>query len=360
MLAIVLIAVIGLNSIFTADAAVSGWTYASTPSSCAGTTSDPCGPAYWSTPAATCSVSSYPNQSPINLDFGEVVENNDVPLPVLTAINGGCKNWTQFTNQYVFEISFQESDCFNLVGEYAGQTYYLNQIHIHSGSEHTIGGGQYSAEAHLVHFNSESSSTATAAFVLGVFLTVSTGNVPLTNNTFFQRFFSPFGYSAATIEATNEMEVETPVNPYASLLPGRHSVYSYVGSLTTPPCTTGIQWFVFDEPVTISPEDLHILRQSVALHPNNLLSQVGNNNRGYTIPLGSRTLSYTTGRTMSPTAAPTQNPQAQASLVLGAVGTSVSIITLFAVLAIVFLKLGTSAKPGETVKATEMNPMPRV
>ena len=192
----------------------------------------------------------------------------------------------------------------------------------------------------MVHYNAQSSSSATHAFVLGVFLTVTPGNVPLTNNSFFNNFFGPFGYLADNITLSHDIERAPAVNPYAQLLPSNHGVYSYSGSLTTPPCTTGVSWFVFDEAVPISPGDLHVLRQATSLHPNNLLSQVGNNNRGYTVPLAGRTLSYTTGVAFSPTLSPTQNTQTQlgsAALVLGAIGTTLSIITLFAVVALFFV-----------------------
>src|SRR5437763_10042003 len=38
----------------------------------------------------------------------------------------------------------------------------------------------------------------------------------------------------------------------ADLLPGNRSYFSFDGSLTTPPCTEGVSWFVLKTPVTIS------------------------------------------------------------------------------------------------------------
>lgn len=37
---------------------------------------------------------------------------------------------------------------------------------------------------------------------------------------------------------------------------GRQPFYSYVGSLTTPPCTTGIRWFVLQAPIRTSPASI--------------------------------------------------------------------------------------------------------
>ena len=36
------------------------------------------------------------------------------------------------------------------------------------------------------------------------------------------------------------------------LLPANRSYYTFAGSLTTPPCTEGVSWFVLETPVTIS------------------------------------------------------------------------------------------------------------
>ena len=41
------------------------------------------------------------------------------------------------------------------------------------------------------------------------------------------------------------------VNP-GGLLPADRSYWTYTGSLTTPPCTEGVQWFVFEQELGIS------------------------------------------------------------------------------------------------------------
>ena len=40
------------------------------------------------------------------------------------------------------------------------------------------------------------------------------------------------------------------------LLPPTTDFYRYNGSLTTPPCTEGVRWFVFKEPQTIAKEQV--------------------------------------------------------------------------------------------------------
>lgn len=55
--------------------------------------------------------------------------------------------------------------------------------------------------------------------------------------------------------ARSTAKVTDMVNP-GGLLPGDPGYWTYMGSLSTPPCTEGVRWFVFEEPVTISREQL--------------------------------------------------------------------------------------------------------
>ncbi|MBX3601786.1 MAG: carbonic anhydrase family protein [Rubrivivax sp.] len=52
----------------------------------------------------------------------------------------------------------------------------------------------------------------------------------------------------------------------AALLPADRRYYTYMGSLSTPPCTEGVQWVVMRQPVTLSPEQLEIFAR---LYPQN-------------------------------------------------------------------------------------------
>ena len=45
------------------------------------------------------------------------------------------------------------------------------------------------------------------------------------------------------------------INP-ADFLPGPRTYYNYSGSLTTPPCSEGVNWNVFNTPLQLSQEQL--------------------------------------------------------------------------------------------------------
>ena len=44
----------------------------------------------------------------------------------------------------------------------------------------------------------------------------------------------------------------------AKLLPEKRDYYTYMGSLTTPPCSEGVTWLVMKEPLQLSPEQIGI------------------------------------------------------------------------------------------------------
>lgn len=46
------------------------------------------------------------------------------------------------------------------------------------------------------------------------------------------------------------------INPYTEFLPADKSFYTYSGSLTTYPCTEGVTWIVFEQPMMVSTADV--------------------------------------------------------------------------------------------------------
>lgn len=57
-------------------------------------------------------------------------------------------------------------------------------------------------------------------------------------------------------KAGETVKINDLVNP-GGLLPADRSYWTYMGSLTTPPCTEGVRWFVFQQPVTLSRTQLN-------------------------------------------------------------------------------------------------------
>jgi carbonic anhydrase len=147
----------------------------------------------------------------------------------------------------------------------AGTRYDLAQFHFHHPSEHLIDGKAFDMEAHFVH-KSEAGELA----VLGVFLKAGATNFGL------QPIFDLMPVSEGP-----EVRAEGEFNP-ASLFPVVQTYFRYTGSLTTPPCSEGLIWSVFREPIEASPEQI---ARFAALFPNNA-RPVQQRNRRFLIETG--------------------------------------------------------------------------
>jgi carbonic anhydrase len=169
------------------------------------------------------------NQSPINIETSRLIAK---PLPELkfsyqpepvSVVNNGHS--IQHTGGSRSTLHFRDAQ------------FTLEQYHLHAPSEHTVNGKHFDAEIHFVH-----KSEAGALLVVAVFVTADLD--------------SPLMFHLAKDLPQHEGEesvVETVRNPM-DFLPSNHTYYAYQGSLTTPPCTEGVQWVVLTSPLGVKPD----------------------------------------------------------------------------------------------------------
>ncbi|WP_108809291.1 carbonic anhydrase [Aquimarina spinulae] len=120
-----------------------------------------------------------------------------------------------------------------------GVRYNLAQFHVHASSEHTIDSRFSPLEIHFVHTNSENDKD-----LLVVGLLVERGR-------FNRRYNSFWKSSNFPKEGNSILEVTRLIN-LAHLLPRNKSRYNYSGSLTTPPCSEGVNWNVLTRKIRMS------------------------------------------------------------------------------------------------------------
>jgi carbonic anhydrase len=143
-----------------------------------------------------------------------------------------------------------------------GMDYELQQFHLHSPSEHTIAGSKLDGELHLVY-----KSTKGALAVVGLLLKKGKENKAL----------APV-FDAAPAEESHEAKaVPNASVDLAALIPVKAAYYSYTGSLTTPPCSEGVKWYVLTKPAEVSAAQLK--KFTSVLHEENARP---------VLPLGSR------------------------------------------------------------------------
>jgi carbonic anhydrase len=111
--------------------------------------------------------------------------------------------------------------------------YALAQMHFHAPSEHTIDGTPAQAEVHFVHKATDGSLT-----VIGALIQVGDDNPAWT----------PYINAFDTAVDTST----TITLDWTALLPNDLMTYRYRGSLTTPPCSEGVNWMVLQTPITLS------------------------------------------------------------------------------------------------------------
>lgn len=127
------------------------------------------------------------------------------------------------------------------------ETYALRQFHVHTPSEHEIGGTAYAAELHLVH-EDDGGDLA----VLAVLVEEGAAH-PVLDDVL----------DHVPEEGAEPVPTTDPIEP-ESLLPEERRTFRYDGSLTTPPCTEGVAWTVLEQPATWSAEQIERFAE---LHP---------------------------------------------------------------------------------------------
>lgn len=123
------------------------------------------------------------------------------------------------------------------------ETFYLSSWHTHIPGEHIIDGDTTEAEMHFVHIDLQSKIRAVVAFRLDPSITTESAH----SNFFAQ--LGPFPRDPSTsprrVESFQPGLVWQDVGKGLVEEQGRYWTYS--GSLTTPPCSEGVRWFVVEE-----------------------------------------------------------------------------------------------------------------
>ena len=133
--------------------------------------------------------------------------------------------------------------------EVMGRRFELVQFHFHRPSEERVDGRRFDMVVHLVHKDPDGKLAVVAV---------------LLNRGAAQPLIQTV-WNNLPLEKGMDQPVRSPVDLNA-LLPQRRDYFTYMGSLTTPPCTEGVLWMVMKTPVEVSPEQIGIFSR---LYPMN-------------------------------------------------------------------------------------------
>lgn len=122
----------------------------------------------------------------------------------------------------------------------SNKKYDLIQFHFHNPSEHKLNGKSYDMEAHFVHKGEDGKLV-----VVGVLMEEGKGN------DFIKTLWGNLPKEAGKEYAVTDLKINANL-----LLPKNTAYYNYPGSLTTPPCSEIVNWFVLKTPIEVSKAQL--------------------------------------------------------------------------------------------------------
>ncbi len=192
------------------------------------------------------------NQSPVDIRRETVLRTDlrplefsyEAPLPLTVRYNGHA-------------VEIPVSGKYQVRAE--GQTYSLIHIHFHTPSEHLDGGNRYPLEAHLVHRNEHGE-----LLVVGVWFRRGEEEHPALAA--ISALLPPpepqaAGQRSSARRAPLQWSKSGGTIDVRTLLPRSEGFFRYNGSLTTPPCTEGVRWYVMQEAVPASEAQLKRLHE---------------------------------------------------------------------------------------------------
>lgn len=179
-------------------------------------------------------------QSPIDIRDGarlelEPIEFSYAPGPLRIVDNGHTVQVNMEAGRHIVVL---------------GKRYDLKQFHFHKPAEERIDGRTYDMVAHLVHKDGDGRIAIVA-------ILFEAGG----ENAFVRKLwpYLPLEQGRETYLPEVRLELD-------KLLPESRTYYTYMGSLTTPPCTEGVLWVVMKNPVSISVEQVAVFSR---LYPMN-------------------------------------------------------------------------------------------
>ena len=142
--------------------------------------------------------------------------------------------------------------------EVQGRRYDLVQFHFHRPSEERIDGRQFDMVAHLVHKDPEGRLAVVAVLL-------DRGSVhPLVQTI----------WNNLPLEKGEEVAAKAALD-MNHLLPADRRYFTYMGSLTTPPCSEGVLWMVMQQPVPVATDQINVFSRLYPMNARPIQSAAG-------------------------------------------------------------------------------------
>ncbi|XP_022144635.1 alpha carbonic anhydrase 7-like [Momordica charantia] len=137
-----------------------------------------------------------------------------------------------------------------------GTNYLLQRCHWHHPSEHIINGERFDLELHMVHV-ANSSNKLNKMAVVALLFRFGPPNP----------FISKIADNLKLLDEGNREREVGSLDPLDAINKTDHgqnkNYYTYIGSLTTPPCSEPVIWTVMEQISSVSPAQVSLLRRIV-------------------------------------------------------------------------------------------------
>lgn len=187
------------------------------------------GPDYWGLlhPSYRAAIDGK-QQSPINIDSSAAVLGKSGRL----TFDYHVEQIASFNNGHTIQHNEQP-------GSYLwinDVRYSLEQLHVHTPSEHTIDGRRFPMEIHFVHQSDQGDPVVVAVLV-------AANPIGAVDFPAYYELPEHEGEETRFSGKRNAMDY----------LPRNPAYFEYAGSFTTPPCTEGVRWIVMRESIKVHP-----------------------------------------------------------------------------------------------------------
>ncbi len=192
--------------------------------------------------------SSGERQSPIDIRDGMKLQLDPVQIEYRPS------NFRVIDNGHTVQVNVAGGNSIEVMG----RRYSLVQFHFHRPSEERIDGRQFDMVAHLVHKDMDGRLA-----VIAVLLDQGSAH-PIVQTV----------WNNLPLEKGEEVAARATLDLNA-LLPAERSYFTYMGSMTTPPCNEGVLWMVMKQPVEISGDQIRIFARLYPMNARPVQSAAG-------------------------------------------------------------------------------------
>jgi carbonic anhydrase len=180
------------------------------------------------------------NQSPVNIVPSDTTQLKEIDFKYTSSMK------SIVNNGHTIQINMNPGSKINI----ENSSYELLQFHFHTPSENKINSVSYPLEAHFVHMNKK-----------GQLAVVAVMFTPTEKNNELTKLWQALPKKQFKTEALSIADTAM------TLLPKNKAYYRFNGSLTTPPCTEGVRWYVMKTPINVSKSQVETFHH--AIHHNN-------------------------------------------------------------------------------------------